>query len=209
MPGMDGFELVQEAGGFLMEMGAEVIMLTSSRTADKERCAELGIAAHLSKPLHPAELLRTIEKITGRERIEPVVPASRIVVPLEPLRLLVAEDNPVNQKLAHALLTRRGHRPVVVGNGSEAVDAWKQEAFDAIFMDVQMPEMDGFEATAAIRDAERETGGHVAIIAMTAHAMQGDRERCLAAGMDDYLTKPISIREVDRVLDQLTARRAA
>ena len=209
MPGMDGFELVQEAGGFLMEMGAEVIMLTSGRPGDKERCAELGVSAHLSKPLHPAELLRTIEKVTGRERVEPVAPPSRIVVPLEPLRLLVAEDNPVNQKLAHALLTRRGHRPIVVGNGSEAVDAWKQERFDAIFMDVQMPEMDGFEATAVIRDAERETGGHVSIVAMTAHAMQGDRERCLAAGMDDYLTKPISIREVDRVLDQLAALRAA
>jgi signal transduction histidine kinase/CheY-like chemotaxis protein len=209
MPGMDGFELVEEAGGFLMEMGAEVIMLTSGKPGEKERCAELGVAAHLSKPLHPAELLRTIEKTTGRKRVEPVAPISRIVAPPEPLRLLVAEDNPVNQKLAQALLIRRGHRPVVVGNGSEAVDAWKQERFDAIFMDVQMPEMDGFEATAAIRDAERETGGHVPIVAMTAHAMQGDRERCLAAGMDDYLTKPISIREVDRVLEQLAARRAA
>jgi signal transduction histidine kinase/DNA-binding response OmpR family regulator len=210
MPGVDGFELVQEAGGFLMEMGAEVLMLTSGRRpGEKERCAELGVAAHLPKPLRQPELLRTIEKLTGRARPEPVEPVSLVVAPVVPLRLLVAEDNPVNQKLATAILTRRGHHPMAVANGSEAVEAWKQERFDAIFMDVQMPEMDGFEATAAIRDAEREAGGHVPIIAMTAHAMQGDRERCLDAGMDDYLTKPISIREVDRVLQLLAARRAA
>ncbi|MEO5822995.1 MAG: response regulator, partial [Vicinamibacteraceae bacterium] len=210
MPGMDGFALVEAAGGFLMEMGAEVIMLTSGRKpGEKERCVELGITAHLSKPLRQAELLRTIEQMTGRVRPEPIAPVSLVVAPVEPLRLLVAEDNPVNQKLAMVLLTRRGHRPMAVDNGSEAVEAWKSERFDAIFMDVQMPEMDGFEATAAIRAAERETGGHVPIVAMTAHAMQGDRDRCLDAGMDDYLTKPISIREVDRVLDQLAARRAA
>jgi two-component system sensor histidine kinase/response regulator len=210
MPGVDGFALIEDAGGFLMEMGAEVIMLTSGRKpGEKERCAELGVAAHLSKPLRQAELLRAIEHTTGRASAEPIEPVSLIVAPIEPLRLLVAEDNPVNQKLAMALLKRRGHLPTAVDNGGEALEAWKRERFDAIFMDVQMPEMDGFEATAAIRAAERETGGHVPIVAMTAHAMQGDRERCLDAGMDDYLTKPISIREVDRVLQQLAARRAA
>jgi two-component system sensor histidine kinase/response regulator len=115
----------------------------------------------------------------------------------------------VNQKLASALLSRRGHDPVIVSNGREAIETWQREAFDAIFMDVQMPEMDGFEATAAIRQAEQKTGTHIPIVAMTAHAMSGDRERCLDGGMDDYLTKPIAIKEVDRVLQQLAQARAA
>jgi signal transduction histidine kinase/ActR/RegA family two-component response regulator len=119
------------------------------------------------------------------------------------LRVLVAEDNVVNQKIIAALLARRGQDTVLVANGREAMDAWRREPFDAIFMDVQMPEMDGFEATAAIRAAERGTDTHIAIVAMTAHAMSGDRERCLAAGMDDYVAKPISVKEVDRILVQV------
>jgi two-component system CheB/CheR fusion protein len=117
-----------------------------------------------------------------------------------PLRVLVAEDNIVNQRIIAGLLARRGQMTVVVSNGREAIEAWKREAFAAIIMDVQMPEMDGFEATAAIRAAERGTGTHIPIVAMTAHAMSGDRERCLAAGMDDYVAKPISVKEVDRIL---------
>ena len=116
------------------------------------------------------------------------------------LRVLVAEDNIVNQKIIAALLARRGQHTVLVSNGREAIDAWRREPFDAIFMDVQMPEMDGFEATAAIRAAERGTDTRISIVAMTAHAMSGDRERCLAAGMDDYVAKPISVTEIDRVL---------
>ena len=118
--------------------------------------------------------------------------------------MLVAEDNIVNQKIIAALLARRGQNTVLVANGREAIDAWRREPFDAIFMDVQMPEMDGFEATAAIRAAERGTGAHIPIVAMTAHAMSGDRERCLAAGMDDYVAKPISVKELDRILLQVT-----
>jgi CheY-like chemotaxis protein len=119
------------------------------------------------------------------------------------LRVLVAEDNIVNQKIIAALLARRGQDAVLVSNGRDAIHAWKREPFAAIFMDVQMPEMDGFEATAAIRAAERGTDTHISIVAMTAHAMSGDRERCLAAGMDDYVAKPISIAEIDRVLVQV------
>ena len=119
------------------------------------------------------------------------------------LRVLVAEDNVVNQKVIAALLARRGQDTVLVATGLQAIDAWRRESFDAIFMDVQMPEMDGFEATAAIRDAERGTGTHIPIVAMTAHAMSGDRERCLAAGMDDYVAKPISVKELDRILLQI------
>jgi signal transduction histidine kinase/ActR/RegA family two-component response regulator len=130
------------------------------------------------------------------------------VTALPPLRVLVAEDNIVNQKIIAALLERRGQQPVLVANGQEALDAWRREKFDAIFLDVQMPVMDGFEATAAIRAAESGTDRHIAIVAMTAHAMKGDRERCLAAGMDDYVAKPISVKEIDRVLIGIARSRA-
>jgi CheY-like chemotaxis protein len=119
------------------------------------------------------------------------------------LRVLIAEDNLVNQKVIAGLLARRGQDTVLVATGREAFEAWRRESFDAIFMDVQMPDMDGFEATAAIREAERATDTHIPIVAMTAHAMSGDRERCLAAGMDDYVAKPISVKEIDRILLQI------
>ena len=127
--------------------------------------------------------------------------------PAEPkplLRILLAEDNPVNQRLAVALLTKRGHAVHVVENGQLAVEAWEREPFDLILMDVQMPVMSGFEATAAIRECERVRGGHIPIIAITAHAMLGDRERCLMAGMDAYTTKPLKTKEMFAIIEQLT-----
>ena len=116
--------------------------------------------------------------------------------------MLVAEDNIVNQRVAEGLLTKRGHLVTVVSNGREALEALQLGAFDLVLMDVQMPDMDGFEATAAIRQWERETGRHVRIVAMTAHAMNGDRERCLAAGMDGYLSKPIDHRTLFDAVEQ-------
>ena len=128
--------------------------------------------------------------------------ARRAAAPARAARILVAEDNIVNQRVAAALLTKRGHTVTVVNNGREAVDALQRERFDLVLMDVQMPEMDGFEATAAIRRMERDTGRRVRIVAMTAHAMSGDRERCLAAGMDGYLSKPIDQRTLYAVVEQ-------
>jgi two-component system sensor histidine kinase/response regulator len=212
MPGMDGFTFVQEAQKRFGLDGSTVVMLTSDRRpGDLERCRELGLAAQLTKPIRHAALVQTIQTVVGRDATAARGPAAAvaIVAPTCRLRVLVAEDNIVNQKLAAALLTRRGHDPLVVSNGREAVDAWKRKAVDAIFMDVQMPEMDGFEATAVIREAERISGTHVPIIAMTAHAMSGDRDRCLEAGMDDYVTKPISFKEIDRVLIEIAQGLAA
>jgi two-component system sensor histidine kinase/response regulator len=125
------------------------------------------------------------------------------------LRVLLAEDNAVNQRLAMRLLEKRGHRVTVAGNGREALEALEKEKFDLVFMDVQMPEMDGLEATAVIRENEKSSGRHQPIIALTAHAMKGDREKCLAAGMDGYLTKPIRPPELEEILEEYVARRAA
>jgi CheY-like chemotaxis protein len=122
-----------------------------------------------------------------------------------PLRILVAEDNMVNQKLTMRLLEKRGHTVVVVKTGKEAVAVWKRQPFDVILMDVQMPEMDGFEATSIIREVERVTGGHTPIIALTAHAMTGDRQRCLTAGMDGYISKPIHVETVFEVIASVCA----
>jgi CheY-like chemotaxis protein len=126
-------------------------------------------------------------------------------VATHPLRVLLAEDNAINQQLAVHLLEKHGHRVVVVGNGKQAVDALERGPFDLVRIDVQMPEMGGFEATAHIRDRERVKGGHVPIVALTAHAMKGDRERCLQAGMDDYLSKPIAAADLRRVLANVAA----
>jgi CheY-like chemotaxis protein len=123
------------------------------------------------------------------------------------LRVLVAEDNAVNQRLASRLLEKRGHRVTVMVNGREALEALEKQTFDLILMDVQMPEMDGFEATSAIREREKHTGAHIPIIALTAHAMKGDMERCLAAGMDGYLSKPIRPQDLDEILETYLARR--
>jgi two-component system, sensor histidine kinase and response regulator len=122
--------------------------------------------------------------------------------PSRPARILVAEDNVVNQRVAAGLLERRGHQVTVVSTGREAVAALQAGTFELVLMDVQMPDMDGFEATAAIRAWERTTGGHVRIVAMTAHAMTGDRERCLAAGMDGYLSKPIDQRALYAIVEE-------
>ena len=118
-------------------------------------------------------------------------------------KVLLAEDNLVNQKVAVRFLEKRGHTVVLAESGNKALDAWRKQAFDIILMDVQMPEMDGFEATARIREQEKSTSQHIPIIALTAHAMVGNRERCLAAGMDDYVSKPINATDLFAAIDRL------
>jgi len=205
MPEMDGFALAESIKR-KPEWGAATIMMLSSagQRGDAKRCREIGVAAYLTKPVGQDELLRAILTALGG-RAAPETPSAVVTRHLlreksHQLRILLAEDNAVNQKLAVRLLEKRGHAVTVAWNGKEVVAAFQKHTFDLVLMDVQMPEMDGFEATAAIREAEKLSGNHLPVVAMTAHAMVGDRERCLAAGMDDYLTKPIRPQELHDML---------
>ncbi len=213
MPGMDGFAVVEEIRKDPGLAGATIMMLTSDLAAgDVQRCKELGVTATLLKPIHQSELLDAIMKALAKPSTVHVLPpahtpAAEKAPPGERHRFLLAEDNRVNQRLALKLLERQGHAVVVANNGREVLDELEKagpNGFDVVLMDVQMPEMDGMEATVEIRLREKKTGAHIPIVAMTAHAMKGDRERCLAAGMDGYVSKPISVgalrAEVDRVL---------
>ena len=201
MPGMDGFAVAKQI--HYEHQGINVIVLTSaSRPSDVARCRELGILDYLSKPIKQSELFDAIVSAMSEHRgkREPTENTSASNQPsARSLRVLLAEDNPVNQTLAMRILERLGHKVQVANNGKEVIRL-AQEHFDLILMDVQMPEMDGLEATTAIRFAEAGTGGHVPIVAMTAHAMKGDKEKCLSAGMDGYLSKPIRIDELQQAM---------
>jgi CheY-like chemotaxis protein len=170
------------------------MMLTSGgHYGDAQRCRDLGIRAYLNKPVKAAELFDAIcRALDGAPSAAPApAPAGSVALAAAPLAILLAEDNVVNQRVAVGLLSRRGHRVVVAGTGREAIEKFDREPFDVVLMDVQMPEMGGFEATAEIRRREAGSGRRTRIVAMTAHAMAGDRERCMAAGMDGYVAKPI------------------
>jgi two-component system sensor histidine kinase/response regulator len=166
------------------------------QAGDAQRCRDLGICI-VTKPVGRAELKAAMLTVmTGRNQRGSARPAVAELAAAEPradaaMDILLAEDNVVNRRVALRVLEKEGHRVVVANNGAEVLKALDQSEFDAVLMDVQMPEMGGFEATAKIRERERGSRLHVPIIAMTAHAMSGDRERCLEAGMDDYITKPI------------------
>jgi signal transduction histidine kinase/DNA-binding response OmpR family regulator len=209
MPEMDGFEVARRVRADARLAGATIMMLSSSGQYDETaRCRELGIANHLTKPIDPRELLSAIGRALAREQLpRAALPASMLPqdLPARRLHVLVADDNLVNQRLATSLLERRGHHVTIVSNGKEALAAIEQDTFDAVLMDVQMPEMGGFEATAGVRAREQGKNVHVPIIAMTAHAMKGDRERCLAAGMDDYVTKPLDSRRLCAVVESLVS----
>ena len=205
MPDSDGFALVEEIRQSRDFPGVAVIMATSAALGkDVERCRHLGITAHLTKPVRQSDLRAAILVGLGRgpsDQTGARLPDRRRQRRRN-LRILVAEDNLVNQKLATRLLEKAGHMVVVAANGRHALEALESESFDLVLMDVQMPEMDGLDAAAAIREREQRTREHQPIIAMTAHAMKGDREKCLAAGMDGYVTKPIRPDDLWQAIEQ-------
>ncbi len=190
LPEMDGFAVAAAVKADPRFADVRLMMLTSSgRPGDSARCRELGISAYLTKPVRQADLFDAVSSLFGAPRLAPSMPA--VTGAARRARVLLAEDNAVNQRVARSMLERRGHEVTVVNNGAEALNAFAPGRFDVILMDVQMPVMGGFDATRAIRGREEREGGHVRIVALTAHALQRDRERCLAAGMDGYLAKPI------------------
>jgi two-component system sensor histidine kinase/response regulator len=214
MPDLDGFGVAEQVAKRPELVGSTIMMLSSSGLeGDISRCKALGIAAYLTKPIKASDLFDAICRTLDRT---PVAPSKSVLTkstaPSQPARLarvLVAEDNLVNQRVALGLLSRRGHTVTVVNNGREALDLLARETFDLVLMDVQMPVMGGLEATEAIRLREQESGGHVRIVAMTAHAMNGDRERCVAAGMDGYLSKPLEPRMLFTIVEDEGATRPA
>jgi signal transduction histidine kinase/CheY-like chemotaxis protein len=211
LPGIDGVALVRELRRHPRCAASAVIVMTSADWSDDaQRTVTLGDARYLVKPVGAAALLEAIRAALGTRTTHEAQPAFPAVTPVRaarPLRVLVAEDNVVNQKVAEHLLTRRGHEPVLVTTGREALQRIERETLDLVLMDLQMPEMDGFETTAAIRARDRQLGAYTPIIAVTAHAMQGDRQRCLDAGMDGYISKPIKATELFEVIDRVIAAR--
>jgi len=206
MPEMDGFTLAAEIQKDPELVGATIMMLTSARhLGDAERCQKLGITGYLVKPVRQRELLDAICHLLGGEpKKESVGLVTRhsLKEAKKSARILLAEDNAVNRTLAIRLLEKRGYTVAVAANGREALAALENEDFDAILIDVQMPEMDGFEATGKIRKKEKATGKHIPIIAMTAHALKGDEQRCIEAGMDGYVSKPIRTNELYAALEK-------
>ncbi len=200
MPNMDGFTLVETMKHNAALRAIPVVMLTSAgKRGDAARCREIGVSAYLTKPAGEAEMLEAVLRILAepdRAGKTALVTRHSIRETRRPLRILVVDDNLVNQKLAVRLLEKHGHSTKSAASGKEAIEQVERSPFDLILMDVQMPEMDGFETTRAIREMEQTTGAHVPIIAMTALAMKADRERCFAAGMDRYISKPISSHEL-------------
>ena len=210
MPGMDGFSVAEEVKLYAQPDTPPMIMLTSAgRRGDAARCRNLGIEAYLTKPIRRSDLLQAIRTVlgssAGTSENAPVVTIHSLHESRGRLRILLVEDNPVNEVLASRMLERRGHQVTVARNGRAALEALEKQTPDLVLMDIQMPEMDGFEATAAIRRGELETGKHMPIIAMTAHAMSGDKERCLAAGMDGYVSKPIRADDLFSVVKQVVS----
>ena len=189
MPGMDGFTVAEKLGG---ECPITLMLSSSDLSSDTARCRELGIDYYMTKPIGEKELAGALRRLAGEERRASQRQAgNELMVPqLSGLRVLLAEDNPINQALAVALLEQMNLDVTVANNGAEAVKMVRQQHFDFVLMDVQMPEMDGFQATQAIRELESEKA-RIPIVALTAHAIKGDKERCLEAGMDEYVSKPI------------------
>jgi len=208
MPGMDGFTLAERIKLDPRLAGAIIMMLTSGgQRGDAARCRELGVSAYLTKPIGESDLLTATLQVLGKG--EPAARQAQLVTRhllgegRNRLRVLVVEDSAVNQLFAKRLVEKQGHSAVLVASGREALEALERGTFDLVLMDVQMPDVDGLEAAAAIRQRERHTGAHLPIIAMTAGAMQGDKERCLEAGMDAYVSKPVNVNELFTAIERV------
>jgi signal transduction histidine kinase/CheY-like chemotaxis protein len=211
MPDVDGFALVEQMRQRAAIAGTTTLMLTSAgQRGDAARCRLLGIAAYLTKPVSQQQLTDAMRLALGRKSEQSAAPPELITrhslqVRSSELRILVAEDNLINQKVVRRMLEKERHSVTMAGTGREALAILETNAFDVILMDIQMPEMDGLEATAAIRAKERGSGFHIPIIALTAYAMSGDRERFMAAGMDGYITKPIKMQDLVSEMNRLEA----
>jgi CheY-like chemotaxis protein len=195
LPGLDAFALAQQLRATPRDSGSPIMMLSPARrSAQSARCRTLGLDTYLNKPVRRSDLLAAIESaLRGADEKSSVKDKTPVATSSDErsLRVLLAEDNLVNQRLAVRVLEKGGHTVEVAANGQQAVELFMRQRFDVVLMDVEMPDMNGFDATRVIRDSERPIGRHTPIVAMTAHALKGDRERCLAAGMDDYISKPI------------------
>jgi signal transduction histidine kinase/DNA-binding response OmpR family regulator len=204
MPQMGGFELAERIKKDPRLANVIIMMLTSAgQRGEAARCRELGISAYLPKPIRKSELLSAILTVLGQRSANGapyLVTKYSSRGPSARLRILVAEDNPVNQTVVMRMLEKMGHQPTLAHNGRELLSTLDAGTFDLVFMDVQMPEIDGLAATRQIRQNEVATGSHIPIVAMTAHAMKGDKERCLQAGMDGYLTKPLSSLGIEQAI---------
>jgi len=204
MPQMSGFELAERIKKEPQLSSVMVMMLTSAgQRGEAARCRELGIAAYLLKPIRKSELLSAILTVLGQgsdQSSSDLVTRYNSRSTARSLRILVAEDNPVNQAVVVRMLEKMGHTLTIAHNGNQALSMLGSAVFDLVLMDVQMPEMDGLTATRRIRENEKATGSHIPIVAMTAHAMKGDRERCLQAGMDGYITKPLSSHGIEETI---------
>jgi two-component system, sensor histidine kinase and response regulator len=214
MPEMDGFALTEQIVAMPEFGDSSVIMLTSAgQPRDAKKCRDLGLAGYLTKPVGQSELLDVVSGALGRTAGRTLRKDSESSPPLRPakrrLSILLTEDNVVNQKLAVLLLERRGHSVTVAGNGNEALAAFQKQSFDVCLMDIQMPGLNGLETTAAIRSRENGTSRHLPIIAMTAHAIKGDREICLRSGMDAYLSKPVRADELFQAIESLVVASSA
>lgn len=213
MPVMDGFTLAERIKSNPRYAGVTLMMLSSGASAaDMERCRQLGIANYLTKPIKRSELVQGLGKALQEAKVDaaphpahhqPITEQANAPTAARSLHILLAEDNPVNQRVVLGVLRKRGHEVVVVSDGNKAVEAFLARRFDIVLMDVQMPEMDGLQATTAIRQHEKTSGQHTPIVALTARAMKGDREHCLEAGMDGYVSKPIDPRLLVATINEL------
>jgi CheY-like chemotaxis protein len=203
LPDADGWELVRALHQTVTVPLKLVVMTSAGLRGDAERCRELGVAGYLTKPLVHDEVLEIVEAVlAGNEVGNPLITRHSVLEERTRLKVLVADDVEVNRMLASALLERQGHRVTLVSDGQEAITAFGDNTFDIVLMDVQMPVVDGLQAARAIRLMEPTDGRQVPIIALTAYAAGEDRDKCLAAGMDDYLAKPFKAAELDAILQQ-------